>query len=98
MKKSKRWEENQQKAESMAKKFIAILEKLDCWDNWAVILTKAIIDKKLEDKESFEDIADYMELSYGFKMFRADSIVQEMKFEAFLERLNNNPYQLKLIA
>lgn len=102
-KKTNIWRENQYKAIAMCDKFINVLEKLDCYDTWESILIERLINKKFEDAglynlPNFDDIAYMLEKSFGFKVFKGDSLAEEMKIEEFLAKLKENPYQLKLIA
>jgi hypothetical protein len=100
MKKQSQWAANQEKAENMTKKFIAVLKNLDCWDNYAAILMKGICCQMVEDKTNFnnEEIADMIESTFGLRTFESNSIIEDMKIDEFLEDLKANPYQLKLIA
>lgn len=96
MKKKTNWELNQDKAEAMTEKFIAVLENLDCFDTWAAIMIKKIIEKKKGDNDECEDIIDTLEMEFGFRVLKIENLAQEIMFEDFEQSLQNNPCQLKL--
>lgn len=102
-KRQNQWEQAQKKAENMTDKFITVLEKLNCYDSWESIMVERIINKMVSDSvinssPKFEGIADMLESNFGFKIFKGDSLAEQIKIEMFLEELKENPYQLKLIA
>jgi hypothetical protein len=98
-----RWELNQKKAEAMTDKFIAVIEKLDCFDSWESIMVERIVNKLVNDggingKADWEGIAAMLETNFGFTILKADSLAEQMKVDEFLAEMKSNPYQLKLIA
>jgi hypothetical protein len=98
-----KWELNQKKAESMTDKFIAVIEKLDCFDSWGSIMIERIITKMVQDsglsnKPDWSGIADMLEINFGFTILKAESLTEQMKIEEFVNEMKNNPYQLKLTA
>lgn len=66
-------------------------------------LVHKVLEAVHEDSEcSFSlDSIEFMEYElkdHGYTFLKADSIVQEMRIEEFLQDLQDNPYQLRLIA
>lgn len=99
----KQWAANQNKAVSMTDKFIAILERLDCYDSWESILIDRMLSKKREDaglrnKVDFEGIISAIENNLGVRVIKINSLAEEIKLDEFINQLAENPYQLKLIA
>ena len=55
MKQKNKWQLNEEKAIAMTDKFIAALEKVDCYSNWASIMVDRIITKKMKDAKLHHD-------------------------------------------
>lgn len=89
------WKQNEEKAKAMTSKFIAAIKKLDCFSSWESLLMEGITNESDKDDEA---IIDSIEYHFGYIIIKSDSIVMDMKIEAFREQLQENPYQLKLIA
>jgi hypothetical protein len=49
------------------------------------------------DQDDIDDFIWHLEYA-NYRFIKVDSLAEEMKIEAFLEELKENPYQLKLIA
>lgn len=96
--KKSQWKVNQDKAKAMTQKFIAVLKNLDCYDKWYSIMVESVITEMVKDDEGDEGIADLMEINFGFKTFKSDSLITDIKIENFLNEIKENPYQLRLIA
>lgn len=102
-KKENQWQENEDKAIAMTDKFIDVLEKLDCYNSWEVIIMERIISKKVQDsglsnKLDFEGIKEMLEYNFGFRILKGNSLAEDMKIEEFVTQLKENPYQLNLVA
>lgn len=97
MKKSKKvnqWEENEKRAKAMVTKFINVLKTLDCYSSWESLLLEGL---HCDTDKDAEEIADAMESVLGCVVLHSDSIITDMKIEAFKQSLSENPYQLQLI-
>jgi hypothetical protein len=97
-KKIAKWDADEKKAINMCNKFINVLEKLDGWRKWQSILLVAMIERMQEDKEDAGVIIDTLEMDFNLKVFQIENLAQEMRLEAFLNEIKENPCQLKLIA
>ena len=93
---AKQWQANQEKAEQMCEKFYNVLEGIDAFDDYTIIAIRVLLARL--DKKEKKDLCENLELELGCKVMYVDSLAQEMRFEAFVQEIENNPYQLKLIA
>lgn len=98
MKKQNKWEENQKKAEAMCDKFINVLEKLDAHKHWYCTLFETLISRMQKDGEDIGGIIDTLEIDFNLKVFKIENLAQEIRLESFLNEIQSNPCQLKLIA
>jgi len=103
MKKKNKWQENEEKMETMCDKFIEVLKKIDGYSNWESMLVQRIVhnlnkDRVLGGKIYVDGIIDTLEINFGFRVLKADSLAEQIKVEAFIQEMKENPYQLKLIA
>lgn len=101
--KKNQWELNEDKMENMCDKFIEVLKKIDGYSGWESMLIQRIVynlgkDSGLNGKMYVDGIIDTLEIEFGFKVLKADSLAEMIKIEKFMEELHENPYQLKLIA
>ncbi len=64
--------------------------------SFAAVIMKQLLKKC--DETDLEHILFELECAHKIRTFNCQSLVAEMKFEAFKEELEANPYQLKLIA
>lgn len=64
--------------------------------NIAGLLMQRILKKSSEYE--LDDIRFELEIQANLKTFKIESLVQEIRFDEFLQEIQDNPYQLKLIA
>ena len=97
------WQQNEEKMEAMCDKFFEALKKIDGYSGWESIVTQRMVkklgdDSGLNGKPNFDSIIDSLDYNFGFRVIKCDSLAEQMKVEAFIEEMKENPYQLKLIA
>jgi hypothetical protein len=78
----------------MTAKFIAVLKNVDCFSSWESILLEGIA---ADSDRDIKEIEESLEYAFGCTIIHSDSIATDMKIEAFVEQLKENPYQLNLL-
>lgn len=63
---------------------------------FASLILKRLLN--ITDESDMQDILFEIETKYNVYTLKCDSLAELMRFEAFKEELEANPYQLKLIA
>ncbi len=95
---NKKYQAVKTKAEKQVKQVDDFISKMMMEDKYFAIslIMKRLL--KVANDYDIEDMCFELEIGANIKTFKIESLVQEIRFESFVNELKTNPYQLELIA